>query len=303
MSLHSGLFPLKLSSTLIPCTSQVQFEARENRRIIGADGAPAATAVRVLSAAPRFTTTSLAIGTLLTLHPQGAAGTGFEWAPVADHTACEWYEAAPNAGKPGYAANGNKHALAASCKARSVIDSIRWSQSSRAVEVALSAYLLSNNGTANPKADAVSAALPANPIGDETWGLTSLALGALDLTPSVTSLDLSIDPKVDTVDAGCYKAALPFPVETTRIGPHGHLEAVAAIDTTDLSSTIPTGNLVATFTQHSDVGPGFTATTKSVTMAGAVARVESFGGSHGQPLVRRIWVMALWDGTTLPLAW
>jgi hypothetical protein len=254
-----------------------------------ADGALHQTTAAAMRAAPRASFSTLAMRDLagvLTLNgavPYCALNgtTGFKAVALKVGTV------------PGYDSGAN-HVSRIIASGLLVVDGISWSAGSPA-EMACSVFGLSADGTTDPVASAINAALPTLPSLQEQLGLSAIALNSVAMT-RVRNLQVSIGHQVENSGPICYAGDLPFPTQLTMPGVAGATEITASFDQSGFADTIGNGTLALQFrvATHNSIGLG--ATGINVTLATCMAREMQLDRD-----TRRVEVRATWNGSTNPI--
>lgn len=268
---------------------------RRQESVLGQDGSLHQTSSAVIRTAPVARLSTVAMRTLFT-----TLGTGDEVPFVAlnGSTGLVLYGGVILTTGPGYAAAGNHKSFTA-LNGLVFLESIRWSTGSVA-EAEFGVYIRSTAGGTDPVTVSNAATLPTISNNTEQLVLSAATLNSVSLT-RVNSVDISISHRAENNADECYQLGLPHPVLITEAGPAGQTEIMVTLETTDLTATIGSGQLVLTFTALTALGVGLGSNTATVTVNGVLALDESFSGDNGGPARRRVQIRGTWDGSNKPL--
>lgn len=204
------------------------------------------------------------------------------------------YGGKANSQAPGYQ-SGSVHITRFSPHGILLCTGISWAKKQKA-ELALKAMFLSADGTTKAMQDGV-AALPAPPVPDYGYGLTSLTLDG-DAIESVDSLGVSCDPKAEFE----YLAGLPEPTDVSMAGANGAAVWRMNASIGDCDAGSGAGACVAVFTRYAQ-GGGLGANTLTVTFNANWSMEERLGGQSGSPMGRQLVVRPRMNGAVRPVTW
>jgi hypothetical protein len=173
---------------------------------------------------------------------------------------------------------------------------IRWAKKGKA-ELTLKAMFISADGTTAALASAANIALPAAPVPDFGYKLSSLTINGSSIA-GVESLDITCDPKAEFE----YQTGLPEPVDVLMAGVNGAAmwRMNASIGDADLGAG--TGAVAAVFTRLA-LGGGFGSNTLTVTFNANYSTEEGVGGQAGSSISRQLVVSPRQNGATKPVTW
>lgn len=288
---------VKLNGSVLTGIEAPTYDRREERLKAGNDGALHTTTATVIRAAPRAGFATVAVRALLVL-----LGTGDEVPYVALNgtTGLELIGAQRGTDGVGYAA-GTVHPSRLGASGAVFLSGLSW-RPRAPMSATVDAFWISAAGGTDPITVSAGVALPTLGLNQEQLGLSSLLIGATDLTNKCAAIDVAIDHRAENnVDPTCFNAGLPFPVQLAGIGVNGHSDVTVTIDTEDLTTAITNGAVVITGKVYNHLGVGFGATGITVTINGVLAREEAIPGENGATAKRRLVITGTFDGTNKPI--
>lgn len=173
---------------------------------------------------------------------------------------------------------------------------IRWARKQKA-ELTLKGMFISADGTTAALTPAANIALPAAPVPDFGYKLTSLTLNGSSIV-SVQSLDITCDPKAQFE----YQTDLPQPIDISMAGVNGAVMWRLNANIGDADLGAGSGAVAAVFTRLAN-GGGLGANTLTVTFNANYSTEENLSGQAGSAIGRQLIVRPRYNGTTKPVTW
>lgn len=173
---------------------------------------------------------------------------------------------------------------------------VRWTKKQKA-ELLLKGMFISADGTTAALTPAANIALPALPVPDFGYKLTSLTLNGSSIV-TVESVDITCDPKAQFE----YQTDLPQPIDVSMAGVNGAVMWRLNANIGDADLGAGSGAVAAVFTRLAN-GGGLGANTLTVTFNSNYSTEESVGGQAGSAMGRQLVVRPRYNGTTKPVTW
>lgn len=173
---------------------------------------------------------------------------------------------------------------------------IRWARKQKA-ELTLKGMFISADGTTAAITPAANIALPAAPVPDFGYKLTSLTLNGSSIV-SVQSLDITCDPKAQFE----YQTDLPQPIDVSMAGVNGAVMWRLNANIGDADLGAGSGAVAAVFTRLAN-GGGLGENTLTVTFNANYSTEDNVGGQAGSSIGRQLIVRPRQNGATKPVTW
>lgn len=255
------------------------------------DGTVHETAHHAMETAPTAEMTTRNLGFISTLD-----GSTDVWLKAFDGAnGLELIGGRANSALPGYVGTST-HLSRKGVRGLLMATGVRWAKKGKA-ELALKAMFTSADGTTAALAAAANIALPALPVTDFGYKLTSLTLNGSSI-PGVESVDITCDPKAEFE----YQTGLPEPVDVIMAGVNGAVMWRLNANIGDADLGAGSGAVAAVFTRLAN-GGGLGANTLTVTFNSNYATEEGVGGQAGSAIGRQLIVRPRYNGTTKPVTW
>lgn len=285
-----------VNSTALGGVTNPHLDRREKQKPLENSGNIHQTGSSVISAAPMFSFTTIAVRALVTLIGTSAQ---LPFLALDGSNGVQLIGLVPALAGPGYA-SGSVHPQQQAVAGDLYIKALRWSIG-EVLTADVEGFPIDASGDgADDPFDGTLVAAPATVLNAEQLTLGGVTANGTAVN-GITSIELSVGHKGENNEPEiCNNSGLPFPVVTKKAGIGGSSEIILTIETTDMAASL-SGVVVLTFYVLNPLGVGQGSTGITLSLSGTIIRPVDFKGSDGQAGKRQLSVRATYNGSTKPL--